>query len=274
MTSLMRSNPEGRISIMRGITKKISLVALFPFLISAAAAQETAKFQWKPVLDPKTKITIRGIQYAPEFAVHEWNIRQTTDAPTDITRFEVRPGDQWDEDRDSGENKERSEFDGYKRTFTHGTDVWGAYAFFIEPGAEYRSDWTAISQMHGTKVRAFHVHFKEGKLIVYDEHSGPGSGAVITARYNGLLSRTVWHNMVFHLREGAADSGRLEFWRDGEKIVDFTGAIGAAGNQAYWKFGIYRGYGPIATPFAIQFANMEIGTSDLTARIANPLTVK
>lgn len=263
-----------RMRAVAGITAKISFVALFLCLTSAGRAQEAAKLQWKPMLDPNARITIRGIQYEPEFAAHDWSIRRATNAPSDITRFEVRPGDEWSEDHDSGENKERSEFDGYKQKFAHGTDVWGAYTLFIEPGAEYRSDWNAINQMHGSKLRAFHVHFKEGKLIIYSEHVGPGTGAAITLRYNGPLSRNVWHNIVFHLREGASDNGRLEFWSDGKKIVDFTGAIGAAGNQAYWKFGVYRGYGPIATPFAIQFANMEVGTSDLTARIASPLPIK
>jgi len=253
---------------------KIALVAPFFFLISASAAQEATTFQWKPVLDPKTKVTIRGIPYAPEFALHDWNIQQATNATTDITRFEVRPGDQWEEDRDSGENKERSEFDGYGKRFAHGTDIWGSYAFFIEPGAEYRSDWTGIGQMHGSRSRTFHVHFEAGKLIIYTESAAPGAGPVITARYGGPLSRNVWHKVVFHLREGASDSGRLEFWRDGEKIVDLTGPIGTVGNQAFWKFGIYRGYGPISVPFAVQYANMEIGNSDLTARIANPLAIK
>jgi hypothetical protein len=253
---------------------RIAFVTAFFFLISASAAQEAPTFQWKPVLDSKAKIIIRGIPYAPESALHEWSIRQATNAATDVTRFEVRPDDQWDEDRNSGENKERSEFDGYEKRFAHGTDVWGAYAFFVEPGADYRSDWTGINQMHGSKARVFHVHFKEGKLIIYSEHVASGASAVITVRYNGPLSRNMWHNVVFHLRESASDNGRLEFWRDGEKIVDFTGPIGAAGNQAYWKFGIYRGYGPISTPFAIQFANMEIGKSDLTARIASPLAIK
>jgi hypothetical protein len=54
---------------------KISFVAPLLFLISASAAQESPTFQWKPVLDPKAKITIRGIQYEAEFAQHEWNIR-------------------------------------------------------------------------------------------------------------------------------------------------------------------------------------------------------
>ncbi|MEH2544082.1 hypothetical protein V1283_000727 [Bradyrhizobium sp. AZCC 2262] len=264
-----------RIGALSGMTAKISFVALVLFPASTLTAQEAANFRWAPLLDPKASITIRGIQYAPEFAAHDWSIRRATDAATDLTRFEVRPGDQWSEDRDSGENKERSEFDGYKQKFAHGADVWGAYSFLVEPGAEYRSDWTAISQMHGTKVRAFHVHFKAGNLIIYSEHSKPGgTGGVSAIRYNSRLSRNVWHNIVFHLKESTSDDGRLEFWCDGKKIVDFTGAIGAAGNQAYWKFGVYRGYGPIATPLAIQFANMEIGTLDLTARITSPLAIK
>lgn len=253
---------------------KTSFLALAAALLltSPSSAQQT--LTWKPALDPNARITIRGIQYVPESAVREWSIRRATDTSGDVTRFEVRPGDRWGEDVASGENKERSELDGYKHKFAHGSDVWGSFAIFIEPGAEYRSDWTAITQMHGSMLRAFHLHFQQGKLTILSEHKGPGAGAVIASRYNGPLSRNAWHNFVFHLREGAQDRGRLEFWLDGKKIVDFAGEIGAPGNQAYWKFGIYRGYGPIATPLAIQYANMEIGTSDLTDRIANPLDIK
>jgi hypothetical protein len=245
----------------------IVLGLMLPF---AATAEEGAKWQWTPVKDSNTRITIRSNQYAPEFAEHDWSISRASNSTTDVTRFEVRAGDQWGEDRDSGENKERSELDGYKQKFAHGTDVWGAYSFFIEPGADYRSDWTAINQMHGTKLRPFHVHFKEGRLIIYTEQVG----APIAVRYNAPASRNAWHNVVFHLREGTGTDGRLEFWLDEKKIVDVTGVIGSPGNQAYWKFGVYRGYGPISTPFAIQFANMEVGAIDLSARIASPLPIK
>jgi hypothetical protein len=139
---------------------------------------------------------------------------------------------------------------------------------------EYRSDWTAISQMHGSALRDFHIHFKEGKLIVYSEYAGPGAAAGPSVRYTGPLTRNVWHDVVFHLREGGPPDGHLDLWLDKQKIINFAGPIGAVGNQAYWKFGIYRGYGPIATPFSVAFANMEIGTSDLTARIGNPLEIK
>jgi hypothetical protein len=239
-----------------------------------AQAEELGKFKWSPVVDENERLVIRGIQYAPEFAPEPWSISRASDSTTDVTRFEVRAGDQWGEDRSSGENKERSELDGYKRRFPQGADVWGAYAFLIEPGQEYHSDWTAINQMHGSKVRSFHVHYKEGRMIIYTEAAGANGQAASGMRYAGLISRNVWHQMVFHFKGGSSTDGRLEFWLDAKKILDYTGAIGAPGNQAYWKFGIYRGYGPIQTPFAIQFANMEVGSSNLSARIANPLPIK
>jgi hypothetical protein len=54
----------------------------------------------------------------------------------------------------------------------------------IELGAEYRSDWTAIAQMHGIMLPAFHIHFQAGKLVILSEHFNPGAGAVITPRYS------------------------------------------------------------------------------------------
>ncbi|WP_407170708.1 heparin lyase I family protein [Bradyrhizobium sp. ORS 111] len=249
----------------------VSIVAVLS-LTCISLAQDPQRAGWRPIAGSKAPISIRGITYVPESAMSEWSIGRSTASATDITRFEVRAGDEWAEDRESGENKERSELDGYKRRFPHGADVWGAYALFIEPGADYQSDWTAISQMHGSKVRPFHIHFKLGRLVIFTEATSPRPATNV--RYSGPLSRNQWHNLVFHLREGEADSGQLDVWLDGNKIVQFVGAIGATGNEAYWKFGIYRGYGPIATPFAIQFANMEIGTTDLTSRITSPLPVK
>jgi hypothetical protein len=241
---------------------------------SAAQAEEPGNFKWSAVVDANERVVIRGIEYAPEFAPEPWSIGRASGSATDVTRFEVRAGDQWEEDRSSGENKERSELDGYRRRFRQGSDIWGAYGFFIEPGPEYHSDWTAISQMHGSKGRSFLVHYKEGRLIIYTEGIVANGQMVNGTRYAGPVSRNAWHQIVFHLRGGSATDGRLEFWLDAKKILDYSGAIGAPGNEAYWKFGIYRGYGPIRTPFAIQFANMEIGTTDLSARITHPLPIK
>lgn len=260
-------------SPFNAILATTSFLAILLTASHPSRAESALSSNWAAIANAKTPITIRGIPYVVESSGNDWSIRRAQAGAIDITRFEVRAGDSWDEDRASGENKERSELDGYKRRYNQGSDVWGSYSFLIEPGAEYQSDWTAISQMHGSKIRPFHIHFKAGRLIVFSEYSGSRAGAQTSVRYNGTLSRNEWHHLVFHLREGDTN-GQLDIWLDGAKIVDFAGTIGAIGNQAYWKFGIYRGYGPIAAPLAIQFANMEVGTSDLTARVTAPLPTK
>jgi hypothetical protein len=250
------------------------LLAILAFFsaIPPAFSQELppSKYEWQTLRSKA--LTIRGMTYEAESAQRDWSILVARNARQDVTRFEVRQGDQWDQDKSSGENKERSELDGYRKRWAAGTDVWCAYSFFIEPGAAHQTDWTAISQMHGSKARPFHVHFTNNLLKIFTEHLTAASKAAITLRHQGVVSRNAWHSVVFHLREGSSD-GRLEFWLDGKKIVDVTGPIGTPGNQAYWKFGIYRGYGPISTPLAIQFANMEVGNDNLAARILKPLEI-
>jgi hypothetical protein len=256
------------------LSTTVGLVALIATCASGVFAEERSgpQFKWQTIAGSKEPYMIQGDLYEPESADHEWNILRATNTSGDVTRFELRQADRWIEDRDSGENTERTELDGYRRKWDDKTPVWGAYSFFIEPGVVYRSNWTAIAQMHGTKIRSFHVHFTNDVLTIYSEQLSK-AGPVVTVRYVRRIQRNAWHNVVFHLIQGASDSGRLEYWLDGKKIVDFAGAIGAEENNAYWKFGIYRGYGPIGTPFAIQYANMEVGTTDLTARIANPQSI-
>jgi hypothetical protein len=141
--------------------------------------------------------------------------------------------------------------------------MFGGHAFIIEPGLDYRSDWTIISQMHGSVLRTFHVHFNDGKLIIYSGHIGPSSGAVISARYGGPLSRNVWHNIVFHLQEGGSDTVGSSFGAMERKLSISRVQLVLLEIKLIGNLEIYRGYGPIATPFAIQFASMKIGTSDL-----------
>ena len=256
------------------MTKLVILivVALCP---EGAAADEVSgpQIQWQSIVASERLTSIRGNSYVPESAGHDWNIQRAINMSADVIRFEVRQGDQWQEDRNSGENKERSELDGYRKRWDDKTPVWGSYSFFIEPGATYHSDWTAIGQMHGSRVRSFHVHFTNELLTIYSEHV-VRTGTVIEGRFSGKISRAIWHSVVFHLIQNSSNAGRLEYWLDGKKIVDFNGSIGGDGNQAYWKFGIYRGYGPISEPFAILYANMEVGTVDLSSRIDNPLPIK
>jgi hypothetical protein len=254
---------------------RLFLVMFVAFASTAAAAEDVAgKIDWKPVLDARQTITIRGVRYVPEFALRDWSIRRATNGDSEFTRFEVRPGDQWSEDASSGENKERSELDGYKNTWKSGADVWAAYSFMIEPGPRYRSDWSSIGQMHaaGIDVKPISIHFNDERLVINSDAFN-GGRSTVSLRYNGPLTRKDWHHVVFHMKQSTGGDGRLEFWLDGNKIINYSGPIGSDANY-YWKFGIYRGYGPIPAPLAIQYANMEIGTTDLSGRIGSPLAVR
>lgn len=253
---------------------RLSLVLFFALTASAAAQDAAGKVNWKPVLDSRQSVAIRGVNYVPQFASRDWSIRRATNGGSDITRFEVRPGDEWSEDASSGENKERSELDGYRNSWRSGTDVWVAYSFLIEPGPRYRSDWNCIGQLHssGIDVKPISIHFRDENLLINSEASD-GARPTVTLRYHAPLTRKEWHHVVFHINQNTAGNGRLEFWLNGNKVVNYSGPIGSTANY-YWKFGIYRGYGPIPAPFAIQYANMEIGTADLSGRIGSPLAIR
>jgi len=241
---------------------------------AAGAAEATApSISWRPLTSADGTVLVHGNAFVPENAGRPWSVERALNLACDAFRFEVRAGDQWSEDVSSGENKERSEFDGYKKRWGSKVSVWGAYSFLIEPGASYHSDWTAISQMHGSEARPFAIQFKEDAFLVFTEHL-ENAHAVGALRYSEKLERGTWHRIVFHLIQSSSNDGVLELWLDGEKVLSFKGPVGSDGNQAYWKFGIYRGYGPITTPLAVEYAKMEVGTRDLSDRIINPLAVE
>jgi hypothetical protein len=242
------------------------------FICVAGAAIAATAYAWVEVPSRQNEVSVRNAPYVIENSGKPWSLKRAGDSPSDIIRFEVRAGDQWSEDKESGENKERSELDGYKRRWTGKKPVWGAYSFFIEPGELYASDWTSIVQMHGSEARPFALLYKKNQLIIFTEHLENGK-AVQTEVYRGGLDRGVWHNVAFTLEQGSED-GRLKLWLDRNKIVDFKGPIGTDRNAAYWKFGIYRGYGPIAASIAVQYANMDVGYADLSKRILEPLPVR
>jgi Polysaccharide lyase len=253
----------------RQLHKWLTALSCIALCATANASQTTTPFSWTPV-PPGPNLEVGGLSYVQENAARPWSLQRSETAAHHAIRFEVRSGDNWSEDQSSGENKERSELDGYQVRWTGKTPVWVSYSFLIEPGETYKSDWTAISQMHGSDVRPFFVGYKGDEFLIFTEHR-EASGAVDKQVYAGKLARGEWHHAVYELVQSSSAEGSLKAWLDGAQIVDYRGPVGSDVNKAYWKFGIYRGYGPIATPFAIEFANMEIVNKDLSPRIHAPL---
>ena len=252
--------------------RRIQVIAAFVFCATGYAAPAET-FDWRPIPAGHVPVEIGEAPFIQENSARSWSLQQAENSRSHALRFEVRAGDQWPDDQESGENKERSELDGYKTHWSGKAPVWVAYSFLIEPGAAYRSDWTAISQMHGSEVRPFFVLFKGAELSIVTERLGP-SGTVEKQVYAGTLARGAWRHVVYELVQSSSDDGSLKVWLDGAPIVDYRGPIGSDRNEAYWKFGIYRGYGPIASPLAVDYANMEISQSDLSPRIQAPLPVQ
>ena len=252
---------------------KLASVGVLMLLTQSSAAETPAAFKWTAVPADQNPVEVSGYPFIQENSGKSWSLERAENSASHALRFEVRAGDQWADDQSSGENKERSELDGYKHRWTAASPVWIAYSFLIEPGEAYASDWTAISQMHGSEVRPFFVLLKNDRISVVTERKG-GSGAVQKQVGEAKLGRGAWHSIVYHLVQRSSEGGSLKIWLDGAEIANYGGPIGSDSNKAYWKFGIYRGYGPIATPLAIEYANMEITEKDLSSRIKAPLPVR
>jgi len=97
-----------------------------------------------------------------------------------------------------------------------------------------------------------------------------------------------WHYFVVNmlLDHLGTNGGYLKIWHktagfnggNALQIVNYTGPIGygsAVDSGTYWKFGIYGGSGALSSGTAAigWIANVELGNTDLTNRIANPLAV-
>jgi hypothetical protein len=88
------------------------------------------------------------------------------------------------------------------------------------------------------------------------------------ANHNGpftAITANTWHDVVFHVDW---DNGVVQFWLDGELIVDLTNVDYAAGPGQYMKFGMNRwGGGPGGGPeddWVIFYDDLRVGDDDAT----------
>lgn len=218
-------------------------------------------------------ILLNGVWYVAESAAQTYAVQQHS--TFDQMRFEVRNGDQWASDSSS---VNRAELDGFPAEYPKAVTLWGAYSFAIEPGAAGSPD-AYIGQLHQTAEAgytaldpplAFHLVGTTLKIDTRTDNGTPPAGnpSAVT-RYSFTPTRGRWYNVVFKIKIDPAGTGLLSVWIDGTQVVNLTGiatGYNAVGN--YWKEGVYRNAESVT--FAIRFANVEFGTTDLTARITAP----
>ena len=184
-------------------------------------------------------------------------------------RFEVREGELFD-------GASRSELGGttFNIPVAGNTIMWAASVLFEDTGA-ITSEWQIFSQLHSDDTSAisyppFWIEFIGDDTVTVNTRTS--NGTLVTHWTSPRITRNTWHDFVVRIALDHAGSGTLEFWWEGRKVVDYTGEIGYADSAfVYLKYGVYRGVSAGTT--AIRFANVEIGTADLTSRIDAPLDV-
>ena len=238
-------------------------------------------------MDTSQSSTIAGawLGGAPWYAHREGPSTSVLDVARDITdqgRYRFVVG----EATAPGGSVQRAELSGVALPLARSTTWWWSLWFRIA-GPPPASGWMNLVQVHQTPDGG--------------EHEGPqplgiywqGSGRLIaTRRYDPSAATTdtsylevetdltpslavgVWHRLVLRVRldKGGAGgaSGSLGVWFNGAQKVDVAGVPFGYNDTAenYPKFGIYRGSG--AGVNVAEFAQVEIGTADLSSRISSP----
>jgi hypothetical protein len=100
----------------------------------------------------------------------------------------------------------------------------------------------------------------------------PDTSAGLSAYSLSDIPRDKWHRLVMQHFVHPTD-GFIRAWLNGVQVADYAGPLGYWDEETagYWKTGIYRGASAITA--TMSHANVEVGTADLTARIATPLPI-
>lgn len=164
--------------------------------------------------------------------------------------------------------------------YSDGQTLWAAWSTILTDQRDgfVGNNGTLIHQWHGDWASSgpgpvVWLTLDSGNLLInsrsdvdnwvshqhYSQPFSPTTGTPVNFVVSGLL--------------GA--SGHLNVWMDGTQIVNVDTPIGGYIEPhtvlAFMQFGIYMDN--IRQPDVIYHANMEFGTSDLSARIASPISV-
>lgn len=150
---------------------------------------------------------------------------------TKSARFELRDGDPLNN------NGTRAEV-----SFPWATNLnrWYSYAiYFPGTGFKYDSQDEVISQWHqgGGITQALSLRTKNDHIYLY---------TVDKVWHDlGLIDKDKWHTYVFHVKHSSGSDGLIELWRDGQKIMNRSGAnmyslSSGTFHMPNWKLGIYK----------------------------------
>jgi hypothetical protein len=209
---------------------------------------------------------------------------------TNVYRFEVHANDfGWPGDSENGNRRSEVASRGDRYEYGSGKTLWTSFSFVVGPAhASFdggMSRHNTIHQWHSVddpphedgRRPVVQVELLHGRLIIHTRSDATGDdGETDVVRYSATRPPDgVVHNVVISGLLGR--SGHLSAWLDGTQIVNTDAPIGyynddgGARALAYPQWGIYQTN--VDDPAVIYHANLEWGTTDLSARISTPLAV-
>jgi hypothetical protein len=200
-------------------------------------------------------------------------------------RFEVRKGERLTTDGATVNRSEVIQWNNGTIPFPYDTDVWLSLAMRIPSGARIPVDvnhWLTVGQFHPTFSNGDSTSLSPvwsqnilptGYLAIYVRSAtqspvteSPPANKVYSFKFNF----DTWMNFVYRLQFSKTGGGVMDMYLNGSNVYSDTPPIGY--NETigpYFQFGIYRASDEY--PAIIEYANVEVGLTDLTSRIANPL---
>lgn len=253
-----------------------------PTTTSPAPTTAPVTGSWTPtVIHPTSgqKVTLAGRSWVVQSPDKTYSMAVDPDPAPNYLRVEMRQDDKWL----AGDGRARCELNSAPTAMPWNVPVWASYSF--RQTGTLPDSWTIINQWHQRpdsadmqgKSPCMAVQFVSGDIKIYTR--GDPAPATTTVRSSTDRFRRAWddtehgwHHLVlnptFHWSNGS-----LRAWLDGQQIVNVSG-ISLGYNDPYGpspKLGIYRQNAAATT--VIQFANVELGTTSLSDRIAHPLPV-
>lgn len=228
--------------------------------------------------DPTVDLVWMGRNFS--FFTAENRSYAITAVADNILRFETRAGDHaWTNDESN--NYCRSEVSNTER-YSKTAVYWWSFSFLVEAGAAMNYPHCMVGQLHGADVTGFPRQPITAMVLAQDRvrfrtqySTDPQSAGTATHHVpsNDTLSRDVWSNVVIEEKQGTGD-GYINVWRDGTQVVNATGINLGYVNDAQgpnFQCGQYRTND--GSTLSVRVANFEFGTTDLSARIASPLSI-
>jgi Polysaccharide lyase len=207
-----------------------------------------------------SRFTVDGESVEAANANKSWSL---TEPDANTLQFSVHSGDNWstsgwsDLTNDRGANRSEVEF---SPTYAAGTQINVSEQLTVQPGPTNTASFLDLNQLHSTTQSPpspFTLQLDQSDHLEVVLQS-PGNSYNLVYRSPNPIVRGQAMDLNFQLNMNPSGSGYVGVWLDGTQIVNYHGAVGAAGAEYYWKEGIYRG--AASETITADFSNVQITT--------------